>query len=144
MHTSKRALLASVALTAATVAGLALPGGGGVAGAALPNVSIVRQGGMAVFSPSTITVAWSGPTSQTCDATLESLTLVNATKVDHEIFGFPHVKLGILQAGVSSGLCFFGSGTATYIYSLHDGATLTVNVQGGCAVNAVRRDGPAC
>jgi hypothetical protein len=124
----------SVAASTATLAvalGVVVPaleGPAPASAAGLPVVLIERTQGGAAFGPKVVSASWSASTSQQCSAANDSLILVNTTASSQKIFGFPHRYLGLLPAGAQSGLCFFGSGTKTYLYFLANGNKLTVNV----------------
>ena len=97
--------------------------------AAKPNSNIVGVAKKVHYLPASLNVKWSGPTQQTCTTAKVSFTITNKAKVP-ETVTMGGKAFATIAAGKAIGICAWGTGTATGVFSLaaNPKATLTVHV----------------
>lgn len=116
---------AAVPSTGATVASSA------AAATALPNVNIDKSKttGKVTFKPSKISTTWSAPPPEgTCTSALTKFTITNKTTATQTIL-YKKSTLDVLPEHEAAGICFWGTGDATFKLTLEGQAgKLTVTV----------------
>lgn len=97
--------------------------------AAKPNSKIVGAGTTVHYKPTSLNVKWSGSTSKPCTTKLISFTITNTAKTA-ETVTMGGTAFAKIPAGKVLGVCAFGTGTATGVFSLkaNKKAKLTVHV----------------
>lgn len=130
--------LVGVLLSVPLVLGVALPAAAappnlGVAPvpsvpSTLPNSDITGTGHSRVFDPSSLTATWSSATESECTTTLERATLTNMSS-STAIITYKRVDEVKIKPGGEAGLCFYGTGTATFTLGLRGSkAKLAIHV----------------
>jgi hypothetical protein len=131
----------SLALAAVVAGSLILPVG--IAGAtgprsavgvtvmpltSVPNSNIQKSGKKAVFNPTALSASWSSATAIPCTSTAVAATITNTTSRKQKVV-LNGAIVARIPRGSLAGLCFYGSGPATFVYGLKKStSTLTVSV----------------
>ncbi|HXQ75645.1 MAG TPA: hypothetical protein VN791_04050 [Acidimicrobiales bacterium] len=115
------------ATTQAPSIGLSKPG----PAVTLPNSNIQKSGTTNVYSPTALSTGWSAPSSGSeppCTSTIFEATVTNTTKKTQKVT-FNKKVIGKIPKGDDIGLCFYGSGTSTFVLGLKKStSTLTITV----------------
>ena len=95
----------------------------------VPNINIKpNKKGVAEYNPRSLAVAWSGPLGGTCTSSNATFTVTNTTTVSETMVSM-RTNFVRIPAGVTVGICAFGSGANEGAFGLtKSGGVLTVHV----------------
>jgi hypothetical protein len=97
----------------------------------LPNSNIQKSGTTNIYNPTALSTTWSAPASSSeppCTSAIFEATVTNTTKKTQKVT-FNKKVIGKIPKGDDIGLCFYGSGTSTFVVGLKKStSTLTITV----------------